>query len=137
QGKLEFLNMVTTVQPYQTAKDLEGPDYVSRDWDGGSTDQGDLKPWATATLQRVRDYGFKGLGAWSNPVFHELEVPISRDVNLWAGAQGSRLYSPQWIQAAEEAVIAQVDSLRNNVNLVGYFLDNELDWGDSGIGPVL
>ena len=136
RGKLEFLNTVTTVQPYQTAKDTDGPDYVSRDWSGGSTDQGDLKQWAAATIQRIEMYGFKGLGAWSNPVFHEFDVPISRDLNLWAWAHGSKLYSSQWMEAAEQAIVAQAESLKNNVNLVGYYLDNELDWGDSGIGPV-
>ncbi|MCC7352011.1 MAG: hypothetical protein IT446_15740 [Phycisphaerales bacterium] len=136
QEKLEFLNTVTTVQPFQTARDPNGPDYVSQNWSGGANDDGDLKQWAAATLQRIHDYGFKGLGAWSNPVFHDLDVPISRDLNLWAWAHGSKLYSPQWMKAAEEAIIAQVDSLKGNVNLVGYFLDNELDWGDSGMGPV-
>ena len=34
-NKAEFLNTVTTVQPYQHARDKDGPSFISRDYDGG------------------------------------------------------------------------------------------------------
>jgi hypothetical protein len=135
-GKLEFLNTVTTVQPEQDGRERNSVRYVSSDWDGRYQPK-DLDRWATATLSRVLDYGFKGLGAWCNPAFHSLDVPMSQDLNLWAWVTDSskRFYSPEWAPMAEQAVKAQVPPLRNSPNLLGYFLDNELDWGDGFSGP--
>jgi hypothetical protein len=135
-GKLEFLNTVTTVQPVQEGRDAKAVRFASRDWDGKYR-PADLNTWADATLKRIYDYGFKGLGAWCNPTFHALNVPMSQDLNIWAWITDSskRFYSPEWAPMAEQAVKAQVPGLRNNVNLLGYFLDNELDWGDGFSGP--
>lgn len=136
-GKIDFLNTVTTVQPFQRGRDGGGPSFVSLDWTGGSTPNGDLDKWAKATVTRIREAGFKGLGAWCHPVFHKYDVPITRDLNVWewvtSGAK--RLYSPEWIPAAEAAIKAQCEILRDNPNLVGYYTDNELDWGDGSSGP--
>jgi hypothetical protein len=136
-GKLEFLNTVTTVQPYQPGRDSDGPGFISKDWTGGMSAAGDLERWAKATLPRVQAAGFKGLGAWSNPAFAKLDVPMSRDLNLraWIG-DGVRLYSPAWAEAAERAIAAQVVELRANKQIVGYYTDNELDWSDQACGPA-
>jgi hypothetical protein len=133
----EFLNSVTTVQPFQIPRDKEGPAFISADYDGGLSNNGNLDQWAAKTLTRVRDTGFKSLGAWSHPVFHKQNFPMTRDLNLWSWMHGParRLYSPEFAATAEEAVRTQVDPLKDNKSLVGYFLDNELDWGDSTSGP--
>jgi hypothetical protein len=135
-GQREFLNTVTTVQPEQAGRDRNAVGFVSSDWNG-KYQEADLNAWAEATLKRVRDYGFKGLGAWCNPAFHRLDVPMTQDLNLWAWVNddSKRFYSPGWDEAAEQAVKAQVLPLKNNRNLVGYFLDNELEWGDGFAGP--
>ncbi len=138
QGEREFLNTVTTVQPYQIARDPEGPHFISRDYDGGITQDGNLDQWARRTLARVKDAGFKGLGAWCHPIFHDLDVPVTRDLNVWKWVnESTRLYSPQWVEWAENAVKTQVTPLRDNRQLVGYFIDNELDWSQSGVGAAL
>lgn len=139
EGRLEFMNTVTTVQPYQVARDRIGPSYVSRDWDGGITAKGDFLHWANATWKRVHAVGFKGLGAWCNPAFHQIDVPISRDLNVWTWmSPGSkRFYSKDWAPTAEHAIKVQVEPLKDNHNVIGYFIDNELDWGDGGAGPSL
>jgi len=135
-GKLEFLNTVTTVQPEQDGRDKGSIHFVSTNWDD-RYQAADLEQWAKATLTRVQDYGFKGLGAWCNPAFHALDVPMSQDLNLWAWVTDAskRFYYPDWAQMAQQAVKAQVPPLRDNRNLLGYFLDNELDWGDGFAGP--
>ncbi|HEX4054511.1 MAG TPA: sugar-binding protein [Tepidisphaeraceae bacterium] len=135
-GQLDFLNTVTTVQPEQSGRDRDAIGYRSLDWDG-KYGQADLNRWAEATLVRVKDYGFKGLGAWCNPAFHRLDVPMSQDLNLWAWVNDNskRFYSAGWAESAEQAVKTQVAPLKDNRNLVGYFLDNELDWGDGFSGP--
>lgn len=133
----EFLNMVTTVQPYQEARDPNGIQFISKDWDGGVGTGGNIDAWAKRTLDRVRELGFKGLGAWSNSAFHNYDVPMTRDLNIWTWmkADQKRFYTPTWQATAERAVREQVIPLRDNRNLIGYFIDNEIDWGDGFSGP--
>jgi hypothetical protein len=137
-GKTEFLNTVTTVQPFQAARDKDGPAFLSSDYDGGMASGGNLDAWAQRTIVRVTDAGFKGLGAWSHPVFHKTSVPMTRDLNLWMWMHGAarRFYSPEFAVTAEEAIRSQAAPLKDNRSLVGYFIDNELDWSDASVGPA-
>src|SRR5205085_1528475 len=89
EDKPEFLNSVTTVQPFQMARDKDGPAFLSADYDGGLSYNGNLDAWATKTLGRVTAAGFKGLGAWSHPVFHKTQVPMTRDLNVWSWMHGA------------------------------------------------
>ena len=139
-GKREFLNTVTTVQPFQVGRDENGVHFVSRDWNGspGKYD-GDLNAWAEKTLVRIHDAGFKGLGAWCHPVFHQFDVPITRDLNVWKhyGADNYRLWDPAWVETADVVIDKAVTPLKENKNLVGYYSDNELDWSDASMGPSI
>lgn len=137
-NELEFLNAVTTVQPYQRGRDGAGPAFTSTDWAGAEAGEEALRSWGRRTAQRVRDAGFKSLGAWCHPVFHDLDLPMTRDLNLWAwvGGNEQRLYSPHWRQRVEEAVIRQVTPLRDNPIIIGFYTDNELDWSDRMVGPA-
>ena len=144
-GKLEWMNTVTTVQPFQLGRRMAGPHFVSSDYPAdaqllleGHRDPQAISEWATKTLARVREAGFKGLGAWSHPVFHEMDVPVARDLNAWAYVSRDqwRLYSAGWRSTVETAIQRQVSALRDNKNLIGYYIDNELDWNDSGAGPA-
>lgn len=140
QNQLQFMNGVTTVQPYQLARDPTGPSFVSRDWHPDAQGKGDLVAWGQATWARIRVIGFKGLGGWCNPVFHEIRgVPISRDLNIWSwmSPKDRLFYSPGWAKTAEHAVQVQVTPLKDNHDLIGYYTDNELDWDDSGSGPAI
>ncbi|UCC23216.1 MAG: hypothetical protein JSW23_03950, partial [Planctomycetota bacterium] len=139
-GKQEFLNTVTNVQPFQKGQDVNGSHYVSRDykgrtdveiWNVDSTDMDEyLDEWAAKTVERVKDAGFKSLGAWCQPTFHRHDVAMSRCLGVWswAGKRSKLFYDPDWAELAENAIKKQVVGLRNNSNLVGYFIDNELGW---------
>lgn len=135
--QLEFLNTIQTVQPNQIGRHAPGPHYISRDWDGALTRDGNIQRWAEQTLARIEHMGFKGLGAWSNKAFHQLEVPITRDLNLynWATLACRRIYHPDWATIIDRSVQHQVVPLRDNRNLVGYYIDNELDW-NAGHSPA-
>ena len=140
QGKQEFLNTVTTVQPYQKGRDKNGLHYVSSDWKGpmdaeiwdrrSKADSNELSYWAEKTIERVKEAGFKGLGGWCNWAFYNHDVPVSRVLGVWGwGGKETLFYSSDWAEAAQEVIQKQVTVLADNTNLVGYFLDNELDWG--------
>jgi hypothetical protein len=135
QNKTEFLNGVTTVQPGLRGRDPRGPDYVSKDWDG-QVDDSSLSHWAEVTLGRVNALGFKSLGAWCNPALHRLPVPMTRDLNVWHWVPyDARLFSTDWQSNAEVAIREQALPLRDNRNLIGYYIDNELNWADEAVGP--
>ena len=70
-------------------------------------------------------------------LFHQLDVPMSQDLNLWAWVKddSKRLYSPAGLRRRSRRRWAQLLPLRSNRNLVGYYIDNELDWGDGFAGP--
>lgn len=137
-GQREFLNTVTTVQPTLKGRQRNAADYISNDFDLTGDRAAATDRWASATLARVKDVGFKGIGAWSHPVFHNHDIPITRDLNVWTWLRErtNRLYSPEWIEDVEATIKKQVTPLRDNRNLVGYYTDNELDWGDSAVGPA-
>ena len=146
EGKEEFLNTVTTVQPYQKGQDENGPHYVSKDWEWSIDEEvwrRDFKPdsneisyWAEKTAERVKQAGFKGLGAWCNGAFHKQNISISRDLNIWSWVGRDKLfYDNDWQVKAEEAIRNRVTALRDNRNLVGYYIDNELGWKD-GFGSA-
>jgi hypothetical protein len=135
ENRTEFLNGVTTVQPALRGRDPRGPDYLSCDWDGRS-DSSSLLAWGQRTLQRVQAMGFKNLGAWCNPVMHQLPVPMTQDLNVWHWVPyDARLFSPDWRSSAETAIREQAIPLRENHNLIGYYIDNELNWNDDAVGP--
>ena len=147
EGRHEFLNTVTTVQPYQKGRDKDGLHYVSSDWKGPmdaeiwdrrfKPDSNELSYWAEKTIERVKEAGFKGLGGWCNWAFYNHDVPVSRVLGVWGRAGKKTLfYSPAWAKAAQEAIRQQVTVLADNTNLVGYFLDNELDWGGAFSAPA-
>ena len=133
----EFMNMVTTVQPFQLPREPLGAHFVSNDFAGDEANAAQMNSWARQTMRRVLDAGFKGLGAWSNRSFHQVPIAITRDLNVWAAVpqQAFRLYHPQWRPAADAWIKRQVEPLRNNRYLVGYFTDNELDFSDVTVGP--
>jgi hypothetical protein len=135
QNRTEFLNGVTTVQPGLRGRDPRGPDYLSRDWDG-HLDDPSLFKWARSTIDRIQITGFKSLGAWSNPVLHRLPVPMTQDLNVWHWVPyDARLFSPDWKSNAEVAIRDQAMPLRDNRELIGYYIDNELNWQDEAVGP--
>lgn len=135
QNQTEFLNGVTTVQPALRGRDPRGPNYLSCDWNGHA-DQLSLSEWAQHTLGRVQSMGFKNLGAWCNPALHQFSVPMTQDLNVWHWVPyDARLYSPDWKSCAEVAIREQASPLRENRNLIGYYIDNELNWDDEAVGP--
>jgi len=137
QGNPDFLNTVTTVQPTIRGRDPHGPDFVSRDFDERDPSPAALDHWASTTVQRVRDAGFKGIGAWSNPMLHNYDVPMTQDLNLssWTYGGSPLIFSPSWSATIENAIKTQVTPLRENRHLVGYYLDNEMNWDDQAAGP--
>jgi hypothetical protein len=119
-NKPEFLTTVTTIQPKETSRREGTPTFESSDFDG------DLNKWAEVTASRVFSYGFKGSGAWSNEKIRPF-MPYSHVLCVMT-VLSEPITSPQWESAVDKYIKSQVSPLRENHNLVGYYLDNELKW---------
>ena len=111
-GNREFLNSVQSVQPKQYSKDTSQPSFVSADYSG------DIDAWAKTTADRVKSYGFKSVGAWSNSALSPY-IPYSRDLNL-SKCTNLSIDQDGWENDIEKAVIKQVSPLKQDVNLIGY-----------------
>ena len=120
KGDKQFMNMVQTVNPKQESMDPNGPHFESKDY------KGDLDLWAVLTADRIKSWGFKGVGAWSNPALHSY-IPFSRDLNLTKWTHHN-IEDEEWESEIEKAIIIQVSHLKNEKNLIGYYTDNEMDW---------
>lgn len=92
--------------------------------------------WSRESLQRLRDWGFNTLGAWSDQTLWQRGMPytVILDLAARAGADSARgtpvdVYDPEFPRTAQQ-IAAQVCAPRaDDHQLVGYFSDNELWWG--------
>jgi len=120
----------------------DGPDYSQR--------------WQHRTRDRLRQWSFNTAAAWSDESFIEnsdlsytaiihIAGPFQRlsdGHNWWQGIPDP--YDPAFKQALINTFSKVIPAHRSNEGLIGYFVDNELAWGDgsaddpsSRYGPVL
>lgn len=121
EGSKVFLNSVTTVQPHQMGN--EAPFYVSKDWCNQ-----DYNFWAKKTSNRVKKYGFSSIGAWSNSHLQK-HIPYTKDLNILVSISKD-ISDKDWEIEAEKIIKIQVEHLKNDKNLIGYYTDNELKWNE-------
>jgi hypothetical protein len=83
--------------------------------------------WVDATVKRLDAWGFNTIGAWSDDATLGKQMPYTVLLDIGSGA-------PDYFAPALEARCAQVATStvaarKDDPNLVGWFLDNELHWG--------
>jgi len=118
-GKSIFINGVTSVQPFQNGP--KPPFYISKDFKNDNYEQ-----WAKTTSKRIKEYGFSSIGAWSNQHLQKY-IPYTKDLNILISCHNS-IDNPEWENEIDTIVKLQVEHLKNDQNLIGYYTDNELDW---------
>ena len=83
--------------------------------------------WAGATVERLETWGFNTIGAWSD---YELFAPLMPYTKLLSiGAGQPDWFSPEFETHVQAQVEERVVPLKDDPNLIGWFLDNELKWG--------
>jgi hypothetical protein len=83
--------------------------------------------WAEAVAERLGSWGFNTIGAWSDdPLFAPL-MPYTVLLNYGGGQ--SDFFSNEFIERVETITTDRVVPLKDDPNLLGWFLDNELKWG--------
>lgn len=98
--------------------------------------------WPDQVLHRLAAWGFNTVGNWSDPALwarHALPytVPVSIDPGTATVPGGAPdiadlpdPFAASFEKAADRAFATAADPRRDDPWLVGYFVDNELPWGD-------
>lgn len=100
------------------------------------TKYGDESTWASATHDRLDDWGFNTVGPWSSGSAvtgrthgHVILDLASVRSPRYPGTKVTDYWSPTWVQYARDLMANQWAPYANDPYLLGYFLDNELIWG--------
>lgn len=88
--------------------------------------------WDTATLARLRSWGFDSLGDYSDDNTLGTQMPFTVQLSL---ASGDDWFAPSFVTNADATAAAEVPQWADNPNVIGYFTDSELGWGPPGAGP--
>lgn len=96
---------------------------------------GSEEKWAEATAQRLRNWGFNTIGAWSSAsLFKHMPYTVILNMGARAGADWLRgtfpdVFSPKFRQTLDDIAAKECAPRRKDSLLLGYFTDNELRWG--------
>jgi hypothetical protein len=82
--------------------------------------------WGTATIARLRSWGFNSLGDYSDDATLGTQMPFTVQLSM---ASGDDWFAPSFVTNADAVAAAQVPQYADNPNLIGYFTDTELNWG--------
>jgi len=95
---------------------------------------GSYREWANVTVDRFKEWGFNTLGAWSEHTLFS-QVPytytfISRRDLRWNVARNHPdVFDPRWQSSIKEQIENFTQDLKHDPYLIGYWLDNEMNWG--------
>jgi len=103
--------------------------------------------WRTNTVDRLTDWGFTALGAGSDPELRHRgllhteflsmgdEWAFQKDENYWICPNEGRpcsafpnVFHPNWARHCEEVAAMKCTPQKDDRQLFGYFIDNELAW---------
>jgi len=86
----------------------------------------DLDAWTDATVDRLRSWGFNTISAWSDLDRFADRMPYTVLLNM---SGGDDWFAPEFQVRMEDIAAEKVAPRRDDPNLVGYFLANEMRWG--------
>ena len=130
-----------TGQPFYA----DGVDHVSA---GGDTDQvtgqcpycetiaadyPSTAAWGTATLARLRSWGFNNIGDYSDDTTLGTQMPFTVQLNM---SLETDVFDPSFVTDTDADAAAEVPQWADNPNVIGYFTDDEPGWGPPGAGPT-
>ena len=97
--------------------------------------------WVTRTGKRLKAWGFNTVGAWSDESIMHSRMPYTRIAhvsgpfarlsdgsNWWSGIPDP--FDPAFGMALEQTLRKEATGSENDPYLIGWFVDNELGWGD-------
>lgn len=98
---------------------------------------GTVEKWADVTKKRLNEWGFNTRGAWSgDDVGGPWFAIVYFAGEVWQKGGMPDVFSDKFVQQAE--IIASKEARQNDKLMIGYFLDNEMQWDtDWRNGPSL
>jgi hypothetical protein len=97
---------------------------------------GSADVWAKASVERLKNWGFNTIGAWSSHETFRQNMPYTVIINLGGSAGGNwqsgsfpDVFSDEFRQSVFRVAKEQCTPFRDDRFLIGYFTDNELRWG--------
>jgi hypothetical protein len=136
QGK-RFVSLgVCVVNPVET-----NPTDPSKAYNGLRQFNGDLEAWASFVKQRLTDWGFNTIGAWSHEAANRCGLPYCRVV--WLGGYSGHgrtldmrlidVFNPAYADRIDRQALEQVAPHAEDTALLGFYINNELPfYGDFG-----
>lgn len=94
----------------------------------------DNAAWADATLSRLKSWGFTTVGGWSDlddlRRSPRMDLPYTLVLHMGAsaGAPWWDMWDPKVIAAMDEIARKQIEPVRDDPRLLGYYTDNEMGW---------
>jgi len=95
------------------------------------------REWALDSVQKLQNWGFNTLGGWSDysvisklPSKKRMPYTVVLHLGAYFRAPWDDLFSLDAKKAIERAAYDQIQPIREDKNLIGYFTDNELGWWD-------
>jgi len=93
---------------------------------------GDNETWANATFDRLRAWGFNTIAS-GDKYIKAKGLPYCINLGLafddWQTGKIPDFFSSEWIDKVEDKCRSVCINYRNDSDLLGYFLDNEIHWG--------
>ena len=89
-----------------------------------------MADWSAKTMERLRRWNFNTVGGWSAAELRSCGMPYTVVLHLGGslGVPWSDVFAPDMPERFAELARGQVEPLSGDVNLLGYFTDNELGW---------
>jgi hypothetical protein len=95
----------------------------------------DFSAWWSATANRLRAWGFNTLGGWAEDgaiAKHEMPYVVSLHLGKWVGAPWEDVTAPDSLETIR-TLVRRLAQYRDDPQLIGYFIDNELGWYDDAV----
>jgi hypothetical protein len=107
----------------------------------------DPQPFVDGCLSKLRNLGFNALGAWCTEEFFDQGMPYTEilecrkivpDEHQLAapGIKVPDVFDPAWATAVDDIAQKLCAPRRDSRELVGYFTDNEMGWGQPGVEHI-
>lgn len=90
--------------------------------------------WAEGAARRLKSWNFNTVGGWSDAVMRKRGMPYTQVLHLGSSAVPAvpwgDLFSAETARTMDEVARKQIQPLKDDPNLIGWFTDNELGWWD-------
>lgn len=102
---------------------------------------GDVGAWVNVTVERMVEWGFNTVGSWSSPELYEyfpytllLDLGAKYGFN-WERGTMPDIFKDDFEDYVRKAVYFNVEPLKDDPRIIGFFTDNELRWGPDWRSP--